>query len=125
MGKNEFNAFLGGGTSYQGRLTFHGVVRIDGEFDGEIISDGTLMVGKDARVSGVLQVARLFCGGLVEAEVAASGTVVLHKSGVFRGELRTPALVVEDGAKIEGRVVMGQTQATDMGILSQGAESSG
>jgi cytoskeletal protein CcmA (bactofilin family) len=124
MGKNEINAFLGVGTSYQGRLRFHGIVRIDGEFDGEIVSDGTLMVGKDARVSGSLQVGRLLCGGVVEAEVAASGKVVLHKGGVFRGELRTPALVVEDGAKIEGRVSMGPNEA-DMGILSAGSDTPG
>lgn len=125
MGKNEINAFLGGGTSYQGRLSFHGIVRIDGEFDGEIVSDGTLMVGKDARVSGKLAVARLFCGGTVDAEVSASGKVVMHKSGVFRGELRTPALVVEDGAKIEGRVVMGRAPASDMGILPEGPDTPG
>jgi cytoskeletal protein CcmA (bactofilin family) len=106
MGKNEINAFLGAGTSYQGRLTFRGIVRIDGEFEGEIVSDGTLMVGKDAQVSGRLQVARLFCGGLVEAEVSAAAKVVVHKSGIFRGVLRTSSLVIEDGAKIEGRVVM-------------------
>ncbi|MEF3695664.1 bactofilin family protein [Desulfolutivibrio sp.] len=125
MGKNEINAFLGAGTSYQGRLTFHGIVRIDGEFDGDIVSDGTLMVGKAAQVSGRIQVARLFCGGLVEAEVAAAGKVVLHKGGVFRGVLRTPTLVVEDGAKIEGQVVMGDFAESHPAISSAAAEQPG
>lgn len=125
MGKNEINAFLGVGTSYQGRLTFHGIVRIDGEFDGDIVSDGTLMVGKAAQVTGRIQVARLMCGGLVEAEVTAAGKVVLHKGGVFRGVVRTPTLVVEDGAKIEGRVVMGDAGELQTAISSAVAEQPG
>ncbi|QLA17989.1 polymer-forming cytoskeletal protein [Desulfolutivibrio sulfoxidireducens] len=116
MGKNEINAFLGAGTAYQGRLTFHGIVRIDGTFDGDIVSDGTLMVGKDAHVSGRLSVARLFCGGLVEAEVLAARKVVLHRGGTFRGSIRTPALVVEDGAKVEGRVLMSGPDQEPMAI---------
>ena len=52
MGKHDINAFLGVGTSFVGRLTFGGVVRIDGHFEGEIVSTGTLVVGSQAHVAG-------------------------------------------------------------------------
>ncbi|NMC50773.1 MAG: polymer-forming cytoskeletal protein [Desulfovibrio sp.] len=125
MGKNEINAFLGAGTSYQGHLSFHGIVRIDGAFDGDIVSDGTLMVGKDARVSGRLSVAQLFCGGLVEAEVLAARKVVLHRGGTFRGSIRTPVLVIEDGARIEGRVDMPAPGEPVRAIAGPDADRSG
>ena len=72
MGKHDINAFLGAGTSFSGRLAFCGVVRIDGEFEGEIVSAGSLVVGENARVSGRVAVGRLVCGGQVSAEVTAT-----------------------------------------------------
>ena len=81
MGKHDINAFLGAGTVFRGHLSFKGVVRIDGEFEGDIESSGLLVVGRNARVSGRLALGQLACDGLVEAEVDASVKVVVHAAG--------------------------------------------
>ena len=106
MGKHDINAFLGAGTSFVGRLTFEGVVRIDGVFDGEIASAGTLIVGKNARVSGRLEVGRLECGGVVAAEVLAGTLVAVRATGSLTGSVRSPALVLEEGGRLDGEVTM-------------------
>ena len=41
---SELNAFLGVGTEYRGKLDFVGTVRIDGQFEGEISTDGDLIL---------------------------------------------------------------------------------
>ena len=48
----EVQALLGAGTRYEGKLAFEGCVRIDGEFEGEVRTDGILILGDTARVSG-------------------------------------------------------------------------
>jgi len=106
MGKHDINAFLGAGTAFRGRLTFEGVVRIDGEFEGDVASSGTLVVGRGARVSGTLVLGQLQCDGLVTADVTASAKVVVHASGRIAGTVRTPALVMEEGGRIDGEVAM-------------------
>lgn len=107
MGKHDINAFLGAGTSFVGRLAFDGVVRIDGTFEGEIVSSGTLIVGKGARVTGRLEVGRLVCGGAVAAEVTASVLVAVHATGRLTGSVRAPAMSLEEGGRLDGEVVMG------------------
>ena len=107
MGKHDINAFLGAGTSFVGRLTFGGVVRIDGEFEGEIVSSGTLVVGGQARVSGRIAVGRLVCDGFVAASVSASSSVTVHARGRVVGSVRTPSLVVDEGGRLDGLVSMG------------------
>ena len=107
MGKHDINAFLGVGTSFVGRLTFDGVVRIDGEFEGEIVSSGTLVVGSQARVAGRIAVGRLVCDGFVAAEVAASASVAVHARGRVVGSVCTPSLVVDEGGRLDGLVSMG------------------
>jgi len=106
MGKHDINAFLGAGTVFRGHLAFEGVVRIDGEFDGDIESAGMLVVGRSARVSGRVAVGQLACDGQVAAEVTASAKVVVHAAGRLEGTVRTPALVVEEGGRLDGDVVM-------------------
>lgn len=115
MSKDEINAFLGSGTSYQGQLTFQGAVRIDGNFVGEIDSEGTLIIGNDAVIEGKIRVGQLVLSGTVNGEVDAKRKVVIHKTGVINGTIRTPALIMEDGARIEGQVRMNDTQPSAEG----------
>ncbi len=106
MARDEINAFLGTGTNYQGKLNFQGAVRIDGNFNGEVESEGTLVVGKDACVEGVVRVGQLILSGRIIGEVTSRDKAVLHKTANLQGNLVTPVLVVEEGAVLEGQVTM-------------------
>ncbi len=111
MAKDEINAFLGAGTHYQGKLNFEGSVRIDGTFVGEIQSEGTLIVGKDAKVEGQIRVGQLILSGNLQGEILAGKKVVLHKTANLTGSMHTPSLVIEEGAVLEGDVSMSQGQS--------------
>ena len=106
MSREEINAFLGAGTAYQGKLTFQGAVRVDGMFSGEITSDGSLIVGKDSVIEARLEVGELVLSGSFTGEVRAKRRVVVHKGGVLTGTIVSPALVVEEGAVLEGAIHM-------------------
>lgn len=106
MAKDEINAFLGAGTTYRGRLDFTGSVRIDGVFEGEIESEGTLVVGREAVITGQMRVGQLVLGGTFSGEATASQRALLHKTAHFKGVLSTPALSVEEGAELDGQVCM-------------------
>ena len=106
MGKEEINAFLGAATVYTGKLSFQGAVRIDGVFNGEIESDGMLIVGKDARVEGRLHVNELVLSGNFTGEASVAHRVTIHKTGVFIGSLHVRALILEEGATLEGEIHM-------------------
>lgn len=108
MARDEINAFLGTGTNYNGKLHFQGAVRIDGNFNGEIQSDGTLVVGQEALVDGQIQVGQLVLSGNIRGDVEASEKVVLHRTANLQGNIRTPSLVVEEGAVLEGSLNMGK-----------------
>ncbi len=114
MGKDEINAFLGAGTNYNGRLHFQGSVRIDGNFSGEVESDGTLVIGREAHVEGTIAVGQLVLSGQLTGEVLANKKVVLNKSAELHGNIRTPVLVVEEGAVLEGKLTMGQVDAAPL-----------
>ncbi|WP_084458105.1 bactofilin family protein [Desulfocurvus vexinensis] len=107
MGRDEINAFLGTGTTYQGRLDFQGSVRIDGTFKGEVASQGTLVIGKDANVEGTVNVGQLIISGRLQGEINAKDKIILHKTANVVGSLSSPVLVIEEGAVLEGQITMG------------------
>ena len=47
-GTENISAFVGRGVEFKGTISYSGTVRIDGSLEGEIRTDGTLLIGEDA-----------------------------------------------------------------------------
>jgi len=102
----DIGSLLGDGSEFAGKLTFLGTVRIEGRFEGEILSEGTLVVA-GGEVRGKVDVdALVITGGLVDAEVTARSSVELHPPGRLNGTVKTPSLQMEKGAIFRGRCLM-------------------
>ncbi len=106
MSKEDITAFLGSGTEYHGKLRFQGAVRIDGRFFGEIVSEGALIVGKDACIEAQAHVGELHLAGSMSGKIRAQSRTIIHKNGHLKGELHTPSLLVEEGAVIDAAILM-------------------
>jgi cytoskeletal protein CcmA (bactofilin family) len=105
--RNDTGSLLGRDSEFSGKLSFFGTVRIEGKFDGEILSDDTLVVASGGEVRGRLDVGTLIVtGGLVEAEVNARTCVELHPPGRLTGRVNTPSFQIERGALFQGQCVM-------------------
>lgn len=109
MAKDEINAFLGASTIFDGVLNFTGTVRIDGTFSGEINSEGTLIIGNTANITGKLHISNLVLSGAFKGEAVVRERVLLQKTAVFEGTMHTPMLSMEDGAIYEGDLHMKHT----------------
>jgi cytoskeletal protein CcmA (bactofilin family) len=80
-----------------------------------------LVVGEAGVVTGEIEVARCLVGGQVRGKVRASEQVVLHATARVWAEIRTPALVMEPGAFLEGKVTMvASKQAAAGGAMPPG-----
>ncbi len=121
MGKDQINAFLGAETVYHGQLTFQGAVRIEGSFVGEIRSEGTLIVGQEAKIEGKVHVGQIVLSGQVTGEVAAAQKAILHRGAKLFGNLVAPILIMEEGAKLDGQVFMSSKPTPQVGQSGQPA----
>ncbi len=102
----EISAYLGKETVFDGKMTFEGVFRLDGKFDGEIFESGTLVVGETAVVKGKIVLNTIVINGLVEGDVCAKARVEIHSTGKVYGTLLTPILVINEGGIFEGNCKM-------------------
>ena len=69
-------------------------------------SRSELVVGEGGVVDGEIEVARCLVGGQVRGAIRATEQVVLHATARVWAEIHTPALVMEEGAFLEGKVAM-------------------
>jgi cytoskeletal protein CcmA (bactofilin family) len=104
---SDVNTLVGRGSHFEGKMTFEGVVRVDGSFEGEIVSDDTLIIGEGAEVRAELDVATLVIYGTVYGNIRASNCVELHAPGHLVGNIISPSLIVERGAMFDGNCRMG------------------
>jgi cytoskeletal protein CcmA (bactofilin family) len=110
--KQDSSSLLGNGSEFNGKLTFFGTVRIEGKFDGQVVSKDTLVVAPGAKVSGTIDVGTLIVtGGLVEATVLAREAVEIHPGGRLIGEVTAPVFQIERGAFFEGNSKMPENSA--------------
>lgn len=113
MAKDDFTAFLGSGTEYQGQLNFKGTVRIDCRFHGTITSDGKLILGKEANLEGDVAVKELVVHGVLKGDAIVTNRTILHQDAKVSGTLTTATLIMEEGALLQGELRMGKDVAKD------------
>jgi cytoskeletal protein CcmA (bactofilin family) len=104
---DENFTFLGRGVDFRGIAYFEGTVRIDGRLEGEIHTNGTLVVGEHAVIKGLITTGTLISSGKIKANVTATEKIQILKPGVLIGDVRTPSFTMEEGAHFHGLCDMG------------------
>ena len=101
-------AFVGKGVEFKGVISYSGTVRIDGYLDGEIHTDGVLLIGDEAVIQAKVTAGTIVCKGKVTGDIAAKDRVKLRAPAVFNGSMKTPMLSIEDGVLFNGGLEMAQ-----------------
>ena len=103
---DRITSVLGDGTSYHGKLTGRGGVRIEGAFDGEIALEGLLVIGTTGRVTCEnLRANSVIVAGAVRGDITAT-KVEIRASGRVWGNITTVAFSTEEGAFLRGQIQM-------------------
>jgi len=87
---------------FEGTLAYNGCFHVNGSVKGKIVTPDMLVVGESGRVQGEIKAGIVIIYGKVEATIEAQYRVEIRKPAVFRGEMSTPSLKVEEGVIFEG-----------------------
>jgi len=94
-------------TEFEGRLRCAQTLRIDGRIKGEVECEKSVLVGEGARLHANIAAEEVRISGVVEGDIAARRKITLDRTAVVVGDLTTPGIVIEEGAKLKGRIVIG------------------
>jgi cytoskeletal protein CcmA (bactofilin family) len=102
----------------EGTLRCKETLRVDGRITGEVYCEKTVLVGEGARIAASITADEVQIAGVVEGDIAARRKITLARTAVVVGDLTTPGIVIEEGAKLKGRIVIG----SDAELACQTAE---
>jgi len=108
--KNEVIAFLGKGTTFEGKMSFHGTTRIDGHFKGEISADGNLIISNQGLVEADVHASSIMISGEVHGNITADQRVDIHAPAKVFGDIQAPSVVIDEGVIFEGMTRMKQSK---------------
>lgn len=103
----EYYTFLGKGVDFKGKAQFEGTVRVDGNFEGEITIDDTLIIGESALIKGTITGGTIVSSGRIEGTVTANKKIELLKPAILKGDVHTPTFSMEAGVYFQGMCDMG------------------
>jgi len=97
------------GTSIKGEIRCEGNILLNGEFEGSIISQGEVVVGKSGRVSGEIQSAKLLVSGEFRGNYTGEVIDIMPYGKVY-GDVKVNNIIIEPNAVFEGetKIVSGR-----------------
>lgn len=85
-----------------GTLKFDTELIFDGKLEGEIISEGTLILGKNAVVKGEVRTKSVTIHGTVNGNVTVQERCELKSNAELLGDLKAMRIIIEEGATFIG-----------------------
>ena len=99
VGKNVLNSDV----EIKGTLKFAGELTFEGKLEGEINSDGTLVLGDSAVINGNINVNSVVVRGKITGNVNAKDKLELKTKTELFGDIRAAKLVIEEGVTFVGK----------------------
>ena len=98
-------AVIGRGMIIRGQVRSGEHIQVDGEIEGGLQLPGyDLTVGAQGRVRADVAARQVDVAGIIDGNVDATKKITVRKGGRLLGDLKTPGIVIEDGAYFKGKI---------------------
>ncbi|MBM4175745.1 MAG: polymer-forming cytoskeletal protein [Ignavibacteria bacterium] len=99
-------SILSNNVQIKGNISAQGNFRIEGQVEGDVNVRGNLFLGETATVRGNITSNNFTCNGTVQGKIMIEDKLVIEKKSKITGDITTKALIVEEGAEINGKCIM-------------------
>lgn len=109
FGSNE-STIIGPSILINGKLSGDEDLTVRGRVEGELSLTRTLIVEPSGIVKANVAVKNAIVSGVVVGNITATESVELTREGRMVGDIRSPRVIIVDGASFRGRVDMGNAE---------------
>lgn len=101
----SINTLIGNGSFVKGDLKVNGFIRIDGDIDGNLETDGNVIISEKARFHGNLTARSVIVGGILIGDITAESSVKLLSSSAVIGNIISHKVQMEDNVIFHGHCI--------------------
>ncbi len=102
----RINSILGPGTVLDGNFTTKETTRIEGIVNGDVTSEGTIILGEKAKINGNVRARNIIVGGAVVGDVTVDMKIEITATGSIEGDIATTSLIIDENAVFRGNCTM-------------------
>lgn len=106
QGPPPANTVIGIGSTLRGTLMVSGALRIDGEFEGDILNCERLEVGEHGLMRADVEVREALVLGRVEGNIRALSSIEMKAGARVQGDVVAMSVTMEPGVFFSGRCTM-------------------
>ena len=101
----SINTLIGNGSFVKGDLKVNGFIRIDGDIDGNLETDGNVIISEKARIHGNISAKSIIVGGIIIGDITAKEGIKLLSSSAVIGNIITHKIQMEDKVVFHGHCI--------------------
>ena len=105
---SQVESIIGMNTSIKGSLTSSGALRIDGQFEGDVVLTADLIVGESGRVTAQITAKNALSAGNVTGNMDITEKLEMLPTAKVVGDLKVGTLIIGEGAVYKGKCEMRQ-----------------
>lgn len=106
----SINTLIGNGSFVKGDLKVNGFIRIDGDIDGNLETDGAVIISEKARIRGNITAKSIIVGGVIIGDITAKDGVKLLSSSAVIGNVISRKVQMEDNVVFHGHCISVQNE---------------
>ncbi len=106
----SINTLIGNGSFVKGDLKVNGFIRIDGDIDGNLETDGAVIISEKARIRGNITAKSIIVGGIIIGDITAKDGVKLLSSSAVIGNVISRKVQMEDNVVFHGHCISVQNE---------------
>ena len=108
------HSYVGNHTTLKGNFECIEDFLIEGTVEGNLRSEGTIVLGRDAVVRGEVAAREVAVSGTVVGTIRCSDRLDVFKSAKIVGTIQAPVLKMEPGAKVNCRIIMSLVEEVEL-----------
>lgn len=124
--KNQFvngnMTIIGAGTVIEGVLKASASMRIEGTVNGDITSEGVVVIANEGVVNGNITAVDVKISGTVEGNLTIVGKTELIANGKLTGDIKTGSLSIDETAVFQGNCKMNSVAEEEKTTVNEEAE---
>ena len=108
----SINTIIGNGSAISGDIKVNGFVRIDGDIDGNLETDGNVLIGDKARIRGNVKAKSIIIGGIIIGNIQAQESAKILSGAAVIGDIISHKVQVDDTAILHGHCISIKNEET-------------
>ena len=102
----RISSIIGEDMVVDGNITAKEAIRIEGKLNGDVSSEGALVISATGKVEGNVKGSNIMVAGSIEGDLYSSGRIEVASTGKIIGNINTKSLIVDENAVFQGQCTM-------------------